>query len=271
VTRQRLDGELVRRGFVNTPDEAAEAIEAGRVTIAGRPALKPETLVSASEPVAIRSAGSRYASRGGDKLAAALDRFGVDPSGRVCLDAGSSTGGFTDVLLSRGASGVIAVDVGYGQLAWHLRTDERVTVMERTNVRDLRPEDLPARPGVVTADLSFISLAMVTPALAALASDDADMIFLVKPQFEAERGDVGRGGVVDDVSVWRHVLESVARACRSAGAPVMGSMASPLRGPAGNVEFFLHAKRGAVAPNDFGIEDALVEGLALREPKGAAS
>jgi 23S rRNA (cytidine1920-2'-O)/16S rRNA (cytidine1409-2'-O)-methyltransferase len=270
VTRQRLDGELVRRGFVATPDEAAEAIEAGRVTVAGRPAVKPETLVSASEPVAITSGEAGYASRGGHKLAAALDHFGVDPAGRVCLDAGASSGGFTDVLLQRGASRVIAVDVGYGQLAWNLRTDERVTVMERTNVRDLRPEDLSARPGLVTADLSFISLATVIPTLVELANDGADLILLVKPQFEAARGEVGRGGVVSDPDVWRRVLASVSAASRSAGAPVVGFTTSPLRGPAGNVEFFLHACLGA-AESDLDMEEAIREGQALREVKGAAS
>jgi 23S rRNA (cytidine1920-2'-O)/16S rRNA (cytidine1409-2'-O)-methyltransferase len=218
VTRKRLDAELVRRGLVGTASEAAELIGTGRVTVAGHAEVKPETLVSASEPVAVRSEDHGYASRGGDKLAAALDGFGIDPSGKVCLDAGSSTGGFTDVLLSRGAARVIAVDVGYGLLAWHLRTDERVTVMERTNVRDLRSDDLPARPAILTADLSFISLASVIPPLVAIAAKDAELVLLVKPQFEADRSEVARGGVVGDVEVWRRVIESVAEASRSAGA-----------------------------------------------------
>lgn len=270
MIRQRLDGELVRRGFVATPDEAAEAIEAGRVTVSGRPAVKPGTLVSPSEPVAITSGEAGYASRGGDKLAAALDGFGIDPAGRVCLDAGASSGGFTDILLRRGASRVIAVDVGYGQLAWNLRTDERVTVMERTNVRDLRPEDLSARPDLVTADLSFISLATVTSALVGLLNDVGDLILLVKPQFEAARGEVAKGGVVSDPDVWRRVLASVSAACRAAGAPVVGCVTSPLRGPAGNVEFFLHARLGA-AESEVDMEEAIREGQALREVTGASS
>lgn len=253
-----------------TPEDAQDAIDAGRVTVAGRPAVKAETLVAPSEPLAVEGPGRDYASRGGDKLAAALDRFGIDPAGRQCLDAGASTGGFTDVLLSRGAARVVAVDVGYGQLAWHLRTDDRVLVVERTNVRDLRAEDLPFRPQLVTADLSFISLAKVTPSLVGLAAEDGDLILLVKPQFEAPRGEVGAGGVVEEPSVWRRALESVADACRSAGAGPTAAMASPLPGPAGNVEFFLHARAGArTAGPD--LAAALREGEALRSVKGEAS
>ena len=270
MTRKRLDAELVRRGLVGSADEAAELIGTGRVTVAGHAEVKPETLVSASEPVAVKSEERRYASRGGEKLAAALDAFEVDPSGKVCLDAESSTGGFTDVLLARGAARVVAVDVGYGLLAWHLRTDQRVTVMERTNARDLRSDDLPARPAIVTADLSFISLATVIPALVAIAERDADMVLLVKPQFEADRSEVARGGVVGNVDVWRRVIESVAEASRSAGAGVLGSMASPLPGPAGNVEFFLHARVGA-RDSEVGLDEALRAGAVLRRVKGEAS
>jgi 23S rRNA (cytidine1920-2'-O)/16S rRNA (cytidine1409-2'-O)-methyltransferase len=207
-----------------------------------------------------------YVSRGGPKLAAALDRFAIDPSGRRCLDAGASTGGFTGVLLARDAARVVAVDVGYGQLAWELRTDDRVVVLERTNVRDLRPEDLPYRPELVTADLSFISLAKVVPVLVELAEVGADLVLLVKPQFEARREEVATGGVVHDPAVWRRTIEEVAAAGRQAGAGPIGAMASPLPGPAGNVEFFVHARVGDEGgPLDF--DDAVREGEALRRER----
>ncbi|MGH2711136.1 MAG: TlyA family RNA methyltransferase [Actinomycetota bacterium] len=270
MTRNRLDRELVRRGLVETPEEAHDAIERGRVTVSGRPAVKAETLVAPSEPVAVEGPGRLYASRGGDKLAAALDRFGVNPSGRLCLDAGASTGGFTDVLLSGGAARVAAVDVGYGQLAWHLRTDERVIVMERSNVRDLRADDLPFRPDLVTADLSFISLAAMVPQLVSLASPAAELVLLVKPQFEAPREDVGARGVVSDPSVWKRAIESVATACAEAGAGVVAAMACPLPGPGGNVEFFVHAFADS-RPARLELDRVIAEGAALVHPEGQAS
>jgi 23S rRNA (cytidine1920-2'-O)/16S rRNA (cytidine1409-2'-O)-methyltransferase len=205
-----------------------------------------------------------YVSRGGEKLAAALDGLGIEASGRRCLDAGASTGGFTDVLLSRGAAHVIAVDVGYGQLAWELRADARVTVLERTNVRDLSPETLPYRPSLVAADLSFISLTLAVPALAPLWAAHADLVLLVKPQFEARRDEVGPGGVVRDPEVWRGALERVSAAAASEGAGTVGAMASPLPGPAGNVEFFLHARAGA-AGIGVDLDAAVAEGLRIRE------
>lgn len=270
MNRTRLDLELVRRGLVPTRQAAHELIAAGRVVVAGRPAVKGETLVAATEPVAVEEARGTYASRGGDKISTALDRFAVDPSGRDCLDAGSSTGGFTDVLLQRGASRVIAVDVGYGQLAWKLRTDERVIVMERTNIREVHRGDLPYAPDLVTADLSFISLASVVPGLAAVAAPTADMILLVKPQFEAARGEVGERGVVRDPGVWRSSITSVAESCRGAGAEPLAATASPVLGPAGNVEFFVHARVGAPRA-DLDLEPALAQGESLRAVKGEAS
>ena len=269
MTRTRLDLELVRRGLVPTRQAAHEVIEAGRVVVAGRPAMKVETLVAASEPVAVEGAKAAFASRGGDKISAALDRFDLDLSGRRCLDAGSSTGGFTDVLLQRGAENVIAVDVGYGQLAWKLRTDDRVTVMERTNIRDVRPEDLLYQPDLLSADLSFISLASIVPGLVALAADGADLILLVKPQFESARSEVSEGGVVRDPSVWRSSVTSVAESSRQAGAEPLAVMASPVPGPAGNIEFFLHARVGA-APTHLDLTHALMEGEELRSVKGAS-
>jgi 23S rRNA (cytidine1920-2'-O)/16S rRNA (cytidine1409-2'-O)-methyltransferase len=265
VTRRRLDRELVRRGLAASTAEAREAIGAGRVTVGGRPSAKPETLVDPSEPVTVRDLTDRYASRGGAKLDAALDRLSVDPRGRRCLDAGASSGGFTDVLLSRGAAAVVAVDVGYGQLAWPLRRDPRVTVMERTNVRGLGPDDLPFRPDLIVADLSFVSLTAVIPAFRRVAAPAADLLVLVKPQFEAPRRDVERGGVVRDPEVWRAAVARVAAACSREGFGTLGVAVSPIRGPAGNVEFFLHARGGApVHPLDLDAAVAEARGVAVR-------
>lgn len=236
--------EMVRRGLAPSRSEAREAIEAGRVRVAGGVTSKPSSLVAAGDPVTVEGEARPYVSRGGAKLAAALDAFDVDPDGREALDAGASTGGFTDVLLQRGAAHVTAVDVGYGQLAWALRNDPRVTVLERFNVRDLRPEHLPGPPDLVVADLSFISLAKVLPALVEAADEKADLVLLVKPQFEAGRADVGSGGVVRDPAVWARVIREVADAARAAGAGPLGVIPSPVRGPAGNVEFLVRARKG---------------------------
>jgi 23S rRNA (cytidine1920-2'-O)/16S rRNA (cytidine1409-2'-O)-methyltransferase len=270
--RRRLDAELVRRGLAGTRAEAQAAIRSGRVIVAGSPATKPAALVAPEEAVGLSAPARTYVSRGGEKLEAALDRFAVDPGGRDCLDAGASTGGFTDCLLRRGAARVAAVDVGYGQLAWSIRQDPRVLVLERTNVRELEASSLPFRPTLVTADLSFISLRLVVSRLAGVAADDAgsDLVLLVKPQFEAGPRLVGRGGVVRDPDVWRRALVAVAEACRGAGFRALGAMASPLLGPAGNVEFLLHARRpanGGALPgsglDDFELDAAVAEGVAL--------
>ncbi|HEX6230435.1 MAG TPA: TlyA family RNA methyltransferase, partial [Actinomycetota bacterium] len=202
-----------------------------------------------------------FASRGGEKLEAALDRFGVVVASRRCLDAGASTGGFTDCLLRRGAAHVVALDVGYGQLAWTLRTDARVTVLERTNVRALTLGHLPYAPDLVVADLSFISLRLAVPPLAAVAADGADVVLLVKPQFEAGRGSVGHG-VVRDPRVWARALGDVRTACIASGLAPVAVMASPLRGPAGNVEFLLHAVRGG-DPRPLDVEGAVEEGRTI--------
>jgi 23S rRNA (cytidine1920-2'-O)/16S rRNA (cytidine1409-2'-O)-methyltransferase len=262
--RRRLDQELVRRGLSGSRTEAREAVEAGLVTVGGRPATKVGTLVAPDEALALARKVRRFASRGGGKLDAALSRFGIDPAGRDCLDAGASTGGFTDRLLRGDAARVFAVDVGYGQLAWALRNDTRVTVMDRTNVRRLTPEMLPFVPDLLVADLSFIPLRLVLPTLVSLTTPTADLVLLVKPQFEAGRGDVGRGGVVREPSVWRRVLKDVASTCRDLGAEPMAVMASPLVGPAGNVEFLLHARRGADPVDDPGIDAAVSEGEVVR-------
>jgi 23S rRNA (cytidine1920-2'-O)/16S rRNA (cytidine1409-2'-O)-methyltransferase len=244
VGRRPLDVELVRRGLVPSTADAREAVRTGKVSVRGVPATKTTTLVGADEPLAVAGADRPFVSRGGEKLSAALAGFEVDPSDRDAFDAGASTGGFTDCLLQRGARHVIAVDVGYGQLAWGLRTDPRVTVMDRTNVRDLVADALPFRPSLVTADLSFVSLALTLAPLVRVASSSADLVLLIKPQFEAGRDEVEPGGVVRDPDVWRRAIERVAEAARAAGAGPVAAMASPITGPAGNVEFFLHARAG---------------------------
>jgi 23S rRNA (cytidine1920-2'-O)/16S rRNA (cytidine1409-2'-O)-methyltransferase len=265
VTRRRLDAELVRRGLAESRTQAQAAVLGGLVNVRGRPADKPSTLVDPADPVELVGAARRFVSRGGEKLEAALDRFGVDPTGRRCLDVGASTGGFTDCLLQRGARHVVALDVGYGQLAWPIRTNGRVTVLERTNARALTPAHLPYAPDLVVADLSFISLRLVVPALAAVARDGADLVLLVKPQFEAGRADVGRDGVVRDDEVRRRAIRDVAGACAEAGLSPRAVMASPLPGPAGNVEFLLHAAKDA-EPAAIDVDAAVDEGRKIGGP-----
>jgi 23S rRNA (cytidine1920-2'-O)/16S rRNA (cytidine1409-2'-O)-methyltransferase len=262
VGRRRLDAELVRRGLAGSRAEAREAVRAGHVTVRGSPATKSTTLVGSDEPLAVGGPTRPYVSRGGEKLESALDRFRVDPAGRVCLDAGASTGGFTDCLLQRGARRVLAVDVGYGQLAWELRIDPRVIVLERTDVRELDPDALPYRPSLVTADLSFISLRLTVGSLAAAAAPGGDLVLLVKPQFEAGREHVGRGGVVRDPDGWRAAIENALEACRRAGAGALGLTASPITGPAGNVEFLVHAATGR-EDHTLDIDAAIGEGRAV--------
>lgn len=218
--------------------------------VAGAPAGKPARLVSPAEAVVVQGPPPQYVSRGGGKLAAALARFAVAVDGRRALDAGASTGGFTDCLLQHGAAHVVAVDVGHGQLDARLRADPRVTVLERTNVRTLDPACVPGAPvAVVTADLSFISLTAVAPVLAGpVLAPGGDLVVLVKPQFEAGRAAVSRGrGVVRDPAVWHGAVVGAASALGAAGAAIMGAMRSPVVGPAGNVEFLLHAVAGRAA------------------------
>jgi 23S rRNA (cytidine1920-2'-O)/16S rRNA (cytidine1409-2'-O)-methyltransferase len=225
------------------------AVEAGRVTVDGAPALKPARLVAPHEAVLVRGDPPRHVSRAGDKLAAALDHFAVPVAGVRALDAGASTGGFTDCLLQRGAAQVVAVDVGHGQLHERLRADARVEVHERLNVRELAPGDLGPPFALVVADLSFISLRTVLANLVAVAAAGADLVLLVKPQFEAGRQDAARGrGVIRDPAVWRQVLEDVVYALSGHGAAIMGAMVSPITGAEGNVEFLLHARTPPVPP-----------------------
>jgi 23S rRNA (cytidine1920-2'-O)/16S rRNA (cytidine1409-2'-O)-methyltransferase len=245
AARARLDAELVRRGLARSREQAGELVAAGRVAVAGQPAAKPATQVGRDTPITVTDSGEPgYVSRGGHKLAGALAAFpDLMVDGRNALDAGASTGGFTDVLLRAGAAHVVAADVGYGQLAWSLRTDPRVTVMDRVNVRTLGL--VTPVPDLVVADLSFISLTLVLPALVAAATADADFVLLVKPQFEVGKGRVGAGGVVRDTTDRSASIEKVAGAAAELGLGVQGITASPLPGPAGNVEYFLWLRRGA--------------------------
>ncbi len=247
--RVRLDAELVRRGLSRSRQDAADAIAAGRVLVGGARATKPATQVDPAQAVVVSEIdGQRtYASRGAVKLAGALDALG-DAAPRVAdrraLDAGASTGGFTDVLLRRGAAHVVAVDVGYGQLAWRLRQDPRVSVMDRTNVRNLRPGDLGAPPELVVADLSFISLTLVLPAMVGVADGDADFLLMVKPQFEVGRERLGSGGVVRDPALRAGAVRRVALAAAGLGLRTWAVVPSPLPGPSGNVEYFVGLRRG---------------------------
>src|SRR5215469_3629594 len=246
--RLRLDAELVRRGLARSRDQAADLIAAGRVAVSGHTALKAASQVATDAAITVQQAGDEpdYVSRGGHKLAGALVAFdGLVVAGRRCLYAGASTGGFTYVLLRAGAAHVVAVDVGYGQLAWSLRTDERVTVLDRVNVRSLDPALVAPPPAVVVADLSFISLSLVLPALVACAAPDADYALMVKPQFEVGKGRVGAGGVVRDPADRAAAVRTVAGAAASLGLGVRDVTASPLPGPAGNVEYFVWLRRGA--------------------------
>jgi 23S rRNA (cytidine1920-2'-O)/16S rRNA (cytidine1409-2'-O)-methyltransferase len=256
--RRRLDVELVRRGLVASRARAVELIAAGRVTVGGAPAASAARQVDDSEAVAITPGAHEYVSRGGHKLRAALDAFAIDPSGRRALDAGASTGGFTDCLLQAGAREVVALDVGRAQLAWSLRNDPRVTVVERTNLRDVHAGAFDGPFDLVVVDLSFISLRVVAPNLLELATATADVVLLVKPQFEAGRDRVGKGGVVRDPAVHREVLGAVVRELGAAGLGITAVVPSPLRGADGNVEFLAWARPG-VAPLDPAALDALID------------
>ncbi|MEA2460877.1 MAG: rRNA (cytidine1920-2-O)/16S rRNA (cytidine1409-2-O)-methyltransferase [Actinomycetota bacterium] len=214
------------------------------MTVQGIAAPSPATLVAPDVAIEISGPARRFVSRGGEKLDGALERLDVSVTDKRWLDAGASTGGFTDRLLQGGAAAVAAVDVGYGQLDWGLRNDPRVTVLERTNVRSLTASDLPWRPDGVVADLSFISLTTVLPALAAVAADDADWLLMVKPQFEVGREGLAKGGVVRDRALWLQAIEKVVGAAEAVGLGLVGAAPSPLTGPAGNREFFVHLRRG---------------------------
>ncbi len=247
--RLRLDAELVRRGLARSREHARELIAAGRVSVNKAVAAKAATAVGTDADLVVRedAASPEYASRGGHKLAGALELFapsGLTVEGRRCLDAGASTGGFTDVLLRAGAGEVVAVDVGYGQLVWALRNDPRVRVHDRTNIREVDQELIGGPVDLVVGDLSFISLELVLDALIGLTASDGDLVLMVKPQFEVGRERIGKGGVVRDLRHRAEAVESVAAAAASRGWGAKAVTTSPLPGPSGNVEFFLWLRAG---------------------------
>ena len=291
--KTRLDAELVRRELARSREQAADLIESRSVLVNGIPATKPATQVDAETSIVLQGDRDDFVSRGGHKLAGALDVFTevvvegkicldagastggftdvllrrgaqkvVAVEGKTCLDAGASTGGFTDVLLRRGATLVVAVDVGYGQLAWELRQDPRVKVLDRTNIRHLTGEQVGEDIDVVVADLSFISLSLVLPALAAVSKPDADFVLMVKPQFEVGREKLGAGGVVRDPALRRAAVLDVAESAYDVGLGTTGIAASPLPGPAGNVEYFLWLRRGAPAIDEAALDTAIAMGPA---------
>jgi 23S rRNA (cytidine1920-2'-O)/16S rRNA (cytidine1409-2'-O)-methyltransferase len=238
--RSRLDLEMTRRGLAPSREGAQRLIMAGRVRVNSRPAAKSDIRVDETSQISVIGPVRDYASRGGYKIAAALDRFPIVVSGRDALDVGASTGGFTDVLLQRGAARVVALDVGYGQLAETLRRDPRVIVMDRTNIRHVAPGDLPYRPNLVVIDASFISLKLVLPAVVAIAAAPADIVTLVKPQFEVGKGKVGKGGIVRDDSLRAQALTEVIAFARSVGLEPKETIESPITGATGNREFLTH-------------------------------
>ncbi|MEV0399298.1 TlyA family RNA methyltransferase [Actinoallomurus sp. NPDC050550] len=266
--RRRLDSELVRRGLARSREQAVDLVTEGRVTVAGRTASKPATQVETSAAIVVRPAesGPEYVSRGGHKLAGALKAFAdLRVEGRRCLDAGASTGGFTDVLLRAGAAHVAAVDVGYGQIAWSLRTDDRVTVLERVNIRDLEPDQVISDgepPDLVVGDLSFISLRLVLAPIQRCVAPDADYVMMVKPQFEVGKDRVGAGGVVRDAALRAEAVRDIALHAGTLGLGVRGVTASPLPGPSGNVEYFLWLRAGAPPLDEAQVDKAVAEGPA---------
>ena len=243
--RQRLDAELARRGLAASRQSAQRLIMAGLVRVDSRPASKPDLGVTATSAIEVLPGRDPYASRGAYKLRAALDHFPIAVAGRLALDVGASTGGFTDLLLSRGARQVIALDVGYGQLAMRLRTDPRVIVRERCNVRLLTPTALPYAPELVTIDASFISLKLILPVVWTLAAPAADIVPLIKPQFEVGKGKIGKGGVVRDAELRQAAVEAVLKHARELGLAALGVIASPLKGPAGNQEYLAWLRKNA--------------------------
>ena len=245
TSKRRLDAELVRRNLVPSREAARREIEAGRVLVDGSFADKPARMVGGAQNVTLAGPPPPFVGRGGHKLAAALDAFDLDPTGRRCLDAGSSTGGFTDCLLQRGAASVVAVDVGTNQLHEKLRADPRVEARERTDIRSLEPIDLDGPVDLIVGDLSFISLRLVLPGLAELVVDGGSLVLLVKPQFEAGRQEGSRGrGVIADPAIWRRVLLDVLDWADQAGTGLVGLLPSPITGASGNVEFVTWLRRG---------------------------
>lgn len=267
----RVDAELVRRGMARSRQHAAELIAAGHVLLDGGTVTKAARQMDPARALrVVAPATEDYASRGAYKLAGALDALGDRApvvAGRRALDAGASTGGFTDVLLRRGAAHVVAVDVGYGQLAWHLQQDDRVTVLDRTNVRTLDPAAVAPAPELVVADLSFISLTLVLPALAGAAAADADLLLMVKPQFEVGKERLGRGGVVRDPQLHAEAVRTVAEAAADLGLAARAVVPSPLPGPSGNVEYFIALRRDAAGPTSRETLDTMIDAALEQRPE----
>ena len=256
--KNRLDSELVRRGLARSRENAADLIESRSVLVNGIPATKSASQVDAETSIVIQGERDDFVSRGGHKLAGALDAFPeINVTGKRALDAGASTGGFTDVLLRRGAAEVVAVDVGYGQLAWELRQDPRVKILDRTNIRHLTGAQVGEPVDLIVADLSFISLTLVLPALAAVSKPEADYLLMVKPQFEVGREHLGAGGVVRDAALRKSAVLEVAESAFDVGLGTLGIVASSLPGPAGNVEYFLWLRRGAGEINEAALDAAI--------------
>jgi 23S rRNA (cytidine1920-2'-O)/16S rRNA (cytidine1409-2'-O)-methyltransferase len=265
VDKVRLDHLLVQRGLAESRSQAQALILAGQVHVNGQPAPKPGAKVPSHVQVTVQQP-LPFVSRGGIKLAAALDAFRISVTDVVCADVGASTGGFTDCLLQRGAARVYAIDVGYGQLAWKLRQDRRVIVLERTNARYV--EILPEPVRIVSLDVSFISLKLLFPVVAGWLASGAEVIPLIKPQFEAERRQVGKRGVVRDPAVHHMVLEKVAGYAMAHGLAVRGVIRSPITGPAGNVEFLMHLRQGAFG-GDFDLPAAIASCLVETKTPGS--
>lgn len=257
MAKQRLDVYLTEQGLVRSRSEAQSIIMAGEVYINNQKATKAGEQVNGDENIEVRSTAQKYVSRGGLKLEKAMAVFPVSPNQKVCMDIGASTGGFTDCMLQNGAKKVYAVDVGYGQLAWKLRSDDRVVNMERTNIRYVEPEQLEDKIDFFSVDVSFISLALVLPVAWKLSSDDASGVCLIKPQFEAGRDKVGKKGVVRDANVHKEVLHKVMDFTRDIGFKVCGLDYSPIKGPEGNIEYLMYiSKQGEDTNPD---ADALAE------------
>lgn len=244
MKKVRLDQLVFDLGLTESRERAKTTVMSGLVFVDGKRIDKPGTQVSPDSKIEVKGSAIPYVSRGGLKLEKALKVFHIDPTGMHCIDCGASTGGFTDVLLKNGAEKVFAVDVGYGQLAWSLRQDERVVNMERTNIRHISPEQIPEALDLAVADLSFISLKLVLPAINSVLKDKAELVCLIKPQFEAGKDEVGKKGVVRDESVHLAVIESILDFVPTIGLTVLGLDYSPIKGPEGNIEYLCYMKKG---------------------------
>lgn len=253
MKKVRLDQLVYERGYTDSRERAKTTIMSGLVFVNGQRIDKPGTAIDPEAALEVRGEAIPFVSRGGFKLDKALKVFPVDPSGKHCIDCGASTGGFTDVLLQHGAEKVYAVDVGYGQLAWKLRTDERVVNLERTNLRYVTQEQIPETLDLAVMDVSFISIRLVLPAVRQLLKPDADIICLIKPQFEAGREEVGKKGVVRDEAVHRRVIEEILSFAPTIGLSVAGLDFSPIKGPEGNIEYICHMKNGTYPPADIDV------------------